>query len=891
MAGLSLYRHIKDIEGLHNGLNCSYKKSKSLLARKLIFRWLFFAVILWNPAGWAVEHVIEFSIPPSNADAALNLLANQADVQLMYPYSIAKNVKVKGLSGAYTAREGVEKLLRDTCLGIGFHADGTIQNNVIKGIAIMKLSDCKKVGILTALSAALATMLTPSTVSAQEDQLTRSGMLEEIVVVARRTEERLQDVPITVTAISGDLIRRASISNATDLIKVVPTLSVAQSSQGPGQGYALRGVRSGVVTYFNEVPTATVAVDDQIWDLDSVQALSGPQGTLFGRNSTGGAVLFIPHKPIDEVEGFIDAEVGNYNQRKITAVLNTPITDSLSVRVGARTVRRDGVVKNSLGPDLQSQDRNAYRASVLFEPNEIVTNYLVLDYAERDETPFGLVTSNVTPNAGCFPGLGCFYGSELAELGELQDRLGRRRIASQYPASQETRQWGVSNIITLQPSDQISIKYILGVRNDEFDQFKSQTSINLPAQIGLNSQEGKSNTHELQVITDFFDNKLNWTNGFFYSKADSDAISSYLLFGTVGLPFDNDSNVFTSSSNQRKSRAIYSQATYAFTENVNLTVGLRYTEEEASLDLSSVGPQFTFVGPQVCRLPNGPDVDSINCFRSLSDRYNATTYNLSIDYRVSSDFLLYGTMRRGFNAGGFNSSAPRDVQPGSPRPSYGPEEINDYELGFKADWFVGSMLVRTNLGLFYAKYRDIQRGAVGISDEGVPFQGVTTGPKATIYGGQLETLIRPVDNFLLQLNYGYLNTGYDEAIDGFSKGNNFSQSPENTVNILANYIYPVSVGGEFSATASYTYQSSISFADVTENKSYAFQGSYGLVDFRLDWNDVAGKRFDIGFYVKNATDKAYALERNDLISAFGFVSSVYNDPRTYGINFRFRFGD
>jgi len=309
------------------------------------------------------------------------------------------------------------------------------------------------------------------------------------------------------------------------------------------------------------------------------------------------------------------------------------------------------------------------------------------------------------------------------------------------------------------------------------------------------------------------------------------------------------------------------------------------------LDLSSVGPQFTFVGPQVCRLPNGPDVDSINCFRSLSDRYNATTYNLSIDYRVSSDFLLYGTMRRGFNAGGFNSSAPRDVQPGSPRPSYGPEEINDYELGFKADWFVGSMLVRTNLGLFYAKYRDIQRGAVGISDEGVPFQGVTTGPKATIYGGQLETLIRPVDNFLLQLNYGYLNTGYDEAIDGFSKGNNFSQSPENTVNILANYIYPVSVGGEFSATASYTYQSSISFADVTENKSYAFQGSYGLVDFRLDWNDVAGKRFDIGFYVKNATDKAYALERNDLISAFGFVSSVYNDPRTYGINFRFRFGD
>src|SRR5690554_6772477 len=135
--------------------------------------------------------------------------------------------------------------------------------------------------------------------------------LDEIVVMARRTEERLQDVPISVTAISADTIRQASITGATDLMKVVPTLNTQQTSTGGGPAFALRAIRNGVTSYFNEVPISSSSLEDQIWDLSSVEALPGPQGTLFGRNSTGGAILFVPERPTDEFGGSIEGTIGS----------------------------------------------------------------------------------------------------------------------------------------------------------------------------------------------------------------------------------------------------------------------------------------------------------------------------------------------------------------------------------------------------------------------------------------------------------------------------------------------------------------------------------------------------------------------------------------------------
>jgi iron complex outermembrane recepter protein len=160
--------------------------------------------------------------------------------------------------------------------------------------------------------------------------------LEEVVVVARRVQESLQNVPITVTAISGQLLQETQISRGTDLAMLVPTLSVQESITPGGPNYALRGIRDGVITYLNDVPVNTIAVDDQFWDLSSIQALAGPQGTLFGKTATGGVILFETQRPTKDFGGFVDASYGNYNYEQVTGVVNLPVNDVLQLRLGGR---------------------------------------------------------------------------------------------------------------------------------------------------------------------------------------------------------------------------------------------------------------------------------------------------------------------------------------------------------------------------------------------------------------------------------------------------------------------------------------------------------------------------------------------------------------------------
>jgi len=716
--------------------------------------------------------------------------------------------------------------------------------------------------------------------------------LGDIVVVARRAEERLQDVPISITAISGEKLKAAQITQGSDLIRLVPTLNVQQSSTGPGQSYSLRGIRTGVITYFNEVPTSTNAVNNQLWDLSSLQALAGPQGTLFGRNSTGGAILFVPQKPTGDLEGFVEAGYGNYDWRQLTSTVNLPIMEQIKLRVGGRLVRRDGFVRNEIGPDLNSQHRDSFRASLLLEPSNFISNYTVFDYTKANETAPALITSNVLATAGCFPGLGCLYGDRPAVLGALQNRLGIRRIRSHFPGIQDSKEWGLSNVLAVEPADGITLKYIFGLRRSSYNRYTNQTSLDLPIQIGNNFQDyGRTISHEIQALGAVLGGRLNWATGIFLSKQVSDGGLSYSLFGDATLPFSNDRNNYTRIYQSQKTTGVYAQATLEVAEGLNLTGGIRFNQDMAGLTTSSVGPQFTFFGPQICRFsPTAPGVDFVNCVRRIKDSYDAVTYNFSIDYRASRNLLLYATTRRGYNSGGFNPSVPATQEPRAPQPAFGPEYIRDYEAGVKADWYIAGMPVRTNLSGYYAKYSDIQRSTFGVSESGQTFIGTSNGPKATIYGLQLESTLRLVEGFLINANYGYLHTRYDEGSPGFPKGNSFAQAPKHTLNLTANYTHDLGPAGAIVANAGYTYQSRVSFQDANLGSALAFQKGYSLVDARLGWNAIAGSPINAALFIKNLTNEAYALERQDLVSAFGFAGTIYNDPRTFGIEISYRFG-
>lgn len=710
--------------------------------------------------------------------------------------------------------------------------------------------------------------------------------LEEITVVARRLEENLQSVPMSVTRIGGDELEIRNISTGTDLQKLVPTLSVGVSIYGADQQYSLRGVRTGVITYFNEVPMNSGAIEQQLWDLESIQALAGPQGTLFGRNSTGGAVLFYPHKPEKEFGGSVQVGVGRFGLKEATGIINVPVNDMLQLRFGAKTRERDGLVKNLSGPDAQSQDRQAYKLSAMFSPAEWLSNYTVISYSERDETPYAQISQSdgVT---GCPENfVSCLYTDFTTGVNRYNDELlqqGRRgihRIDSPYKAALQGAELQVSNILSVN-IDKTTVKYIAGYSHSNTRQFQNQLSIPLPVIIGDNDSKGERFSHELQWSGPAFSDRLQWVAGIYYLDQDIDNANYYQLFSPADVPYSKMVSQSSGGESGIRSLAYYAQGTWSMTEKLNLTLGVRHTKDKPWNDATTVNPGF------VCGLsPELPNVDIEACVNRLRAKYSATTYNLSVDYEVRDDMLIYATHRKGYNAGGFNPDIfDEDLL------VIDPEYIRDYEVGMKADWHLWGMPVRSNLSAFYAEYEDIQR-TTSLFYQGRVSTGLFNAAEATIYGSQLQVLARLSERLDMSVSYGYLHTKYDSfenALIGDLTGNTFAQAPKNTFDVSLTYRQPMATG-ELLLNVGYAYISEVNFADENIDLPGSSQDGYGLVDLRADWRDIGNLGVDVGVYVKNASDKTYAYNANDRSTPFGFVSNVYGDPRTWGIEFKYNFG-
>lgn len=704
--------------------------------------------------------------------------------------------------------------------------------------------------------------------------------LDEIVVVARRSEERLQDVPLSVTGLSAEVLESRTITTGTDLQKLIPTLNVGVSIFGGTQQFSLRGVRTGVVSYLNEAPVDGVLADQMLWDLSSIQAVSGPQGTLFGKNSTGGAVLFVPNRPTDELEGYVEGRLGRFNLREGTAVVNLPVNDRLALRIGARVTKRDGIVNNLTGPDLQAQDHQSLRVSALLKPNDVLTNYTTFNYAHRDDTPYAQISGSGSGTPSCPTALpACVYGPSYANELAAQRARGIGTVSIPLDASQTASPWQLTNVLSGN-FGALTAKYIFGYQKNKDRQFTSQLSIPLPVIIGLNQNKTSLQTHELQLLGSAFADRLTWVTGLYSSASDVDNFNSYLLFAPVGTPHNNTTTQQTGGNTTTDSRAVYAQGTYAVTDRLNLTAGARYTEDDVKTAQHGYSPGLK------CNLPAAlPSVNIATCTQKIAAKTDALTYNLSVDFKASDDLLLYATTRKGYNAGGFNPNI-NDPDLEVVRPEF----ITDYEAGLKADWSLGGMPVRTNLSTFYAKYKDIQRTTSLVFDNLI-VTGNFNAAEATIYGGQIEVLARPVEPLTLQASYGYLHTKYDSfqnALLGDVTGNKFAQAPKDTLNVSATYRHALP-SGELVANVSYAYISKVAFADDNLTTPGNVAPGYGLVDARLDWKKVGGGNVDLGVYVKNATDEEYLLNTTDRTSRFGFDSRLYGDPRTYGVEIRYAF--
>ncbi len=735
--------------------------------------------------------------------------------------------------------------------------------------------------------------------------------VDDIIVTARRREERLQDVPLAVTAIAPKALERANITNVAGLRTQAPALIIV-----PGAGankntptFAIRGQSQQELTILAD-PSVSLYIGDIVaprsqgangglFDLASVQVLKGPQGTLFGRNSTGGIVQLIPNAPTDEAGGSFGVTVGNFGTLNTEAIVNMPLGDKLAARLAVVSNTDDGYLYDvSLGRNINYTDNQALRFSLKWDPNEALTNTLVIDAYHSNEGGAGSYVRAVNPN-GVFNSAPARTPRNYPTLQEMlaeQQARGTRKTASGTPAFSKVDTVTVANSTVYDLGDHISIKNIFGYRDVSSHSYEDTDGLPIPLlEIERNFDQHQF-SDELQILGQ--SGNLNWIAGaYYFHEKGSDqgaSVTGAVDFGTVQptsvFAYPGWANTWVKAENT--SYAVFAQGTYAFeaVPGLSLTAGVRgnWDKREANI-LSRTATACRFTTDEDHNPATAETRPTLaNCDLPLSVKYSEPTYNLSLDYKFGDNKLVYVAHRHGYRTGGFGARASTEA---GLRRTFEPEIVDDIEVGVKADWRFNGVFLRTNLAVYDSQYKDIQR--LLQDNTVIPITTVTANAqKAQVQGGEFEFLFRPVPNFELSGFWSYADAKFKEFID--PNGVNlsataFSRTPKNTYSLSARFTpdIPENIGSELSFGVSYFH--SDGFVDNDGAAATQFTPAYELVNLNAELRDVAGTKVSIGLYVNNLLNEKYDFAMLDVFSSLGFSARTPGDPRTYGVKLKYTF--
>jgi iron complex outermembrane receptor protein len=831
---------------------------------------------------------VPFQIPAQPLSAALLALGRQAGISIALPPDFPRDLYSRPLVGSYTPQQALAFLLKDSGVEYSFIDPETV-----------------KVG-RPAISPPAAPI---GNVPEVRPPPPVEEPLDEVVVTARRREERLQATPVSVTTFNAAQLTERNITSSQDLGLYVPSL-VLNNNAGVAPGFVLRGqgvtlgAGPGVVAYFAEVPVpsgqnATGAFQGgtgpgTFYDLENLQVLKGPQGTLFGRNTTGGAILFTPQKPRNDYDGYLRLTFGDYNWREEEGALNLPVVpDKLMLRVAADISMREGYTRD-VGPYFQGQDYDnrdfwGLRASTVFRPTEDFENYAILTSLYRHETGTGGSVIAVKPG-----GLAIEAFPAIAAYLPVQQALGPRK--TELSSAQIDKQWtyGVLDIARYDLDDDHVLKNIAGYMVE-----KNATGIidvdnsPFPIQDTFAPKDwagaGEQFSDELQLSGKSADGRLQWTLG---GYLEYDKPTDRPQYG-VSIPIQTASGAYqsnlivTEGSTTQRTQALYGQATYDLgglwpgLNGFRLTAGYRYTWDYRS-DVSNI---YSLTSDGSCIERTGYRFPE--CELGKSGHFHAPTWTFGLDYQALPDTLLYVTGRRGYKSGGFNLNTPEH----SIYSTFQPELVTDVEIGAKSDWTLSGIRGRTNLDLFHTDYTDIQR-AVSVLINGLSSPVTENAAVATIQGVEFEGAVIPWPDVELSFAYSYLSSKYNRyysPVLGDLSGLAFPFAPKNKVSLTGRYRLPVPAAwGDVNLGASWLLQSSVD-AGSDFDATNIIQG-YGLINLRLDWDGIAGSDFDAALFVTNAADTVYKIRVSGLYNIFGVAGASYGEPRIFGVQLHYRFG-
>ncbi len=740
---------------------------------------------------------------------------------------------------------------------------------------------------------------------------------DEIVVTARRRDESLQDVPLAVTALSGSLLADRGISDATQLNQLVPALRIEAFNSPTSMNIGIRGVRPSEIAPGQDPSVGvvvgeisygfTIGISPLLFDLESVQAIKGPQGTLFGRNTTGGVLVIQPARPTNRLEGSVSAGATFFDGGQgvqASGILNVPVADGVALRAAVDFEDRDGYVANVTNPAtagfyqtipntgpanfrrLNDNNQLSWRLGALFNLGA-VESYFLYQGTRLRTNGTAYAPTTVRPGSGAtfiFSGAGGTpsINDEFARIQQLQ-RGNFWSAQANARVFARLDQWSVSNVTEIEIGDNISIKNIIGYR--DFDRLEQQDLEGFPFQVLEASipDDGHEFVEEFQIQGS--STHLDWVAGLFYSNQVIQRDNNRVVLNGADIGFSENRSV-------ANSYAAYAQATWrvpGLTE-LSFTGGFRFTHDRRSLSHTSFRGRLDNQG--ACNLTdNGIPFPANACVIDGRASYDTPTWQLGVAYQADPRTLVYANYSRGYRAGGFNYTATGTADFGP----FAPEYVDAFELGLKRDWrFDDGSSLRTNIALFRSSYRDIQRFVVPPS--GI-LPSIVNAATASIYGGEIEVLYRPSGAFELGVNYAYVRPRYGNFVTGTGNfsDNAFAQVSRHQLSVSGQINLPIADHlGDLSLRADYNYQSRVFYSDTAQGPAFGpldsqSQAGYGIFNMGIDWRDIGRSGIDLNLFVKNLFKTEYRPFGVVVYESIGYNAATIGDPRVVGLRASYRF--
>jgi iron complex outermembrane recepter protein len=736
--------------------------------------------------------------------------------------------------------------------------------------------------------------------------------LEEIIVTAQKRSENLQNAALAVSAVTGAAISDAGVTNAIELSKLVPAVQVGTST-GALTSYFIRGV--GKMAFNSQVDSAVLVNLDGVsigrsgtsggffFDLERVEVLKGPQGTLYGRNATGGAINVITRKAsFDAVGGFLEAEVGNYDAYRATGAVNIPVNDRLALRAAAQLVQREGYLTDGTA----DEESEAVRLNATVNVSEGITLQLSGDYAHvGGRGPGSVIFPLVDPNN--------------REIGLQDPRAFVRPRATLVPFAgnflpnpptdsyMDAENWGVSAQLDMETG--LGTLTVLPAYRQT-----NPTNRIVTSQVVDLAEEASQKSLEVRLTSDD-DQALRYVLGLYYFDEEVDYVGYFnqgfnVSYREVSLP--------------TKSYAAFARLNYSITDRFRIDGGIRFTKDEKSITTRGLnirvvcpaGPTGCICGPAV-PYTSGPPPFIFNASGGLipaqpygtrgnlitatpvsggsADEFSSTTYHLGVEYDLAERSLLYFNYDTGFKAGGFFSTIPQDSS------TFDPEEVESFTFGSK-NRFLDNTL-QLNLEVFHWKYKDQQVSHFSLDSLGGTVFRTSNIGQSTIKGVELEAQWAATENTLLSANIQYLDAKNDQFVYRAANlggppttgcpfrlegrfyvincsGTRPQMVSEWTTNFSGQQTFPLGNGGELVANVSTRYQSE--FFSGFELLPLMKQKGYWTSDASLTYN-APEDRYFVTAFVRNIEDDTPIAASVAVTQTSNYIAASLRPPRTYGL--------